>query len=262
MIQATLISLVDKTSFQLQAVPVKKGVYSIEYIPKVRGRHHLQISVDGQPITEVPLSLSVKIHPVKLDEPVVKIGRFRASRHTAFLSSEELVVTDKEEDVVFLNKKGERVRSISKSRFGFMFVWGVAVDKDDNIYVSDSNAHCVYKFSKSGEQLKRFGKYGSGPGEFNCPRGVAVAGDQVFVCDKYKYRVQVLTTELEPVTWFGSKGAGDGQFNYPVDVAVDNDGMLYVSDSNNHRVQVFTRDGQFFLLIWEERKWTNGTEWS
>ena len=42
-IQATLKSLVDQTSLQLEAVPVKKGVYSIEYIPKVRGRHHLLI---------------------------------------------------------------------------------------------------------------------------------------------------------------------------------------------------------------------------
>ena len=41
----------------------------------------------------------------------------------------------------------------------------------------------MYKFNKSGELLKRFGKKGSGLGEFSNPRGVAVAGDRVFVCD-------------------------------------------------------------------------------
>ena len=50
----TLISTADQSSHKLEAVPVNKGVYSIDYIPKVRGRHHLQISVDGQPITGAP----------------------------------------------------------------------------------------------------------------------------------------------------------------------------------------------------------------
>ena len=72
-IQASLKSLVDQTYLQLKAVPMKKGVYSIEYIPNVRGRHHLLISVDGQPITGSPFSVSVRIPLTKLDKPVRKI---------------------------------------------------------------------------------------------------------------------------------------------------------------------------------------------
>ena len=60
---------------------------------------------------------------------------------------------------------------ISKSKYGFRSVCGVAVDKDDNIYVSDSINNCLYKFNKSRELLKRFGKKGSGPGKFDRPRG-------------------------------------------------------------------------------------------
>ena len=78
-IQSTLKSLVDQTSLQLEAVPVKKGVYSIEYISKVRGRHNLQISVDGRPITGSPFSVSVKIPPTKLDKSVRKILGFALS---------------------------------------------------------------------------------------------------------------------------------------------------------------------------------------
>ena len=244
-ITATLESLVDQTSLQLEAVPVKKGVYAIEYIPKVRGRHHLQISVDGQPITGSPFSVFVRIHPTKLDKPVRKIGKFSVSQYMAFLSSEEMVVANGKEGFVILNKKGERVRSISTAQLSWKFIWGVAVDEDDNIYISDSDGFCLCKFNKSGELLKRFGDFGNGPGKFNWPRGLAVAGGQVFVCDCYNNRIQILSTKLEPVKQFGSKGAGEGQFNHPEGIAVDSEGMLYVADNGNHRVQVFTRDGQF-----------------
>ena len=248
MIQATLKSLVDETSLQLEAVPVKKGVYSIEYIPRVRGRHHLLISVDGQSITGSPFSVFVRMPPTKLDKPVREIRNIDPC-YLTINSSEEIIVSDYKKDIMILNKKGERLRSISKSKYGFRSAWGVAVDKDDNIYVSDLFSNCVYKFNKSGELLKRFGKKGSGPGEFSCPRGVKVADDQVFVCDDDNHRVQVLTTELEPVKQFGSRGTGDGQLNGPTSIAVDREGMLYVSDWGNHRVQVFTGDGHFVRLF-------------
>ena len=243
-IQASLKSLVDQTSLQLEAVPVKKGVYSIEYIPKVRGRHHLLISVDGRPITGSPFSVSVRITPTKLDRPVRKIQGIDPWFLTVN-SSNEVIVSDDGQDVVIMNKQGERLRSISKTQHGLSSFFGVAVDKDDNIYVSDYGNNCVYKFDKNGELLKRVGKKGSGPGEFYSPRGVAVADDRVFVCDCDNHRIQVLTRELQPVKQFGSQGSGDGGFNYPRSIAVDSEGMLYVSDYDNHCVQVFTRNGQF-----------------
>ena len=154
-------------------------------------------------------------------------------------------MSDNCRDVVIMDNQGERLRSISKTQHGLISVRGVAVDKDDNIYVSDSGNDCVYKFNKNGELLERVGKKGSGPGEFNYPQGVAVAGDHVFVCDCYNHRIQVLTRELQPVKQFGSQGSGDGQFNEPDSIAVDSEGMLYVADYGNHRVQLFTRNGQF-----------------
>ena len=96
LIQATLKSLVDQTSLQLEAVPVKKGVYSIEYIPKVRGRHHLLISVDGQPITGSPFSVFVRMPPTKLDKPAREIRNIDPW-YLAINSSEEIIVSDDEQ---------------------------------------------------------------------------------------------------------------------------------------------------------------------
>ena len=246
--QAVLKSLVDQSTQQLQAMPVRGGVYSVEYTPRVRGRHHLLISVDDQPIPGSPFSVFVKIPPTKLDKPVKEIRGMHDPAYMAFNSSDELIVTDFLGDVLVFDKKGKQIRSISISKHGFGSISGVAVDKEDNIYVCDTDKHCVYKFNKRGDLLKRFGTKGNGPKELNWPQGIAVACDQVFVCDLNNHRVQVLTTELELIKQIGSFGTGNGHFNSPEDVAVDSQ-MMYVSDCCNHRVQVLTMDGRFIRSI-------------
>src|SRR5690606_677177 len=51
---------------------------------------------------------------------------------------------------------------------------------------------------------------------------------------------------------WGTEGTGDGQFAFPSDVAVAPDGTIYVTDSNNARVQYFTADRRF-LGTWGRR---------
>jgi DNA-binding beta-propeller fold protein YncE len=51
------------------------------------------------------------------------------------------------------------------------------------------------------------------------------------------------------VTKWGTEGNGNGQFKYPTDIAVDN-GSVYVTDGDNHRVQKFTSSGEF-LTQWQ-----------
>lgn len=46
------------------------------------------------------------------------------------------------------------------------------------------------------------------------------------------------------LTW-GGYGSGAGQFNGTADVGVGPNGLVYVLDGGNHRVQVFDRDGTF-----------------
>lgn len=45
---------------------------------------------------------------------------------------------------------------------------------------------------------------------------------------------------------FGSSGNGNGQFDFPQSVAINRTlGLIYVSDTNNHRIQVFTLNGTY-----------------
>ena len=46
---------------------------------------------------------------------------------------------------------------------------------------------------------------------------------------------------------WGTAGSGDGEFQNPQDVAIDSLGNLYVTDTNNHRIQKFDNNGQFII---------------
>ena len=52
---------------------------------------------------------------------------------------------------------------------------------------------------------------------------------------------------------FGSRESAEGKFKRPFDVAIDSQGMVYVAENLNHRVQKFTPDGKFVMVIGEHR---------
>ena len=73
----------------------------------------------------------------------------------------------------------KRLHSIKKSQHGFQELYGVAVDDNDNIYVTDSSSQRVFKFNKNGTQIKVVK-----PAVNNTDlSGIVVSGDQVIVAD-------------------------------------------------------------------------------
>ena len=135
----------------------------------------------------------------------------------------------------------------------FMGPWGIAIDSVGDVYVTDAGNHRIQVFRNDGTFVRAWGTKGKATGQFTQPGGLAV-DDQghVFVSD-LNDRVQVFTTDGTFVRAWGSRGNGDGQFtqpSFPGDtgpsgIVVNRQGEVYVADSWNSRVQVFTREGQF-----------------
>ena len=52
---------------------------------------------------------------------------------------------------------------------------------------------------------------------------------------------------------FGSQDSGKGQFKCPSDVDFDADDNVYIVDTNNHRIQVFSPQEQYLRAIGQKR---------
>jgi DNA-binding beta-propeller fold protein YncE len=98
-----------------------------------------------------------------------------------------------------------------------------------------SNEKAEYEICTTGCKA---GVAGSGNGQFNAPRGVAVtpAGD-VWVVDDSNNRVEEFNDKDEYMSKFGSVGTGNGQLDEPKGIVVTASGNVLVDNSVNDRVQ-------------------------
>ena len=100
--------------------------------------------------------------------------------------------------------------------------------------------------SPTAPRLMFEGGAGAAPGQFNGPRGIAVApSGEVLVADSGNHRIQRFGPDG---TWrgsFGGQGTQPGRFNAPNGVAVGPDGRVYVADTTNHRLQEFDASLRF-----------------
>lgn len=144
----------------------------------------------------------------------------------------------------------------------FMRPMGVAIgDEPENlrtVYVADTENHRIQKFTLDWLyeppifkiiSVIEWGGFGSGPGQFISPHGIAVYRDLVFVADEGNCRIQVFNNFGEYLYEWGEPGEGPGQFVSVWGIAVSPDWSLnplvYVTDPLSGRVLVFTIEGEF-----------------
>ncbi|TAJ99598.1 MAG: hypothetical protein EPO36_11085 [Chloroflexota bacterium] len=129
---------------------------------------------------------------------------------------------------------------------GLLFPNGVAVDGNGRVYVTDSNNGRLLVFAADGSLLSKIGR-GAGVANLGLPRGVAIDDQgRVFVVDSSGQGVLVYAAlasgDEQPAHrgFFGGHGIANGQFAFPMGVAVDTHGRVYVADTANDRIQVWS----------------------
>jgi len=116
----------------------------------------------------------------------------------------------------------------------------VAVDKEGNVYVSDTMNNRVQIFDADGMFISMFGKAGDGPGDFARPKGISIDSDgHIWVADAFQNRVQIFDREGHLLAFFGTGGSLPGQFGVPSGVYVDRLNRVFVTEQLEGRLQVF-----------------------
>ncbi len=115
----------------------------------------------------------------------------------------------------------------------------VAVGKDGEIYVADGYGNSrIVKFDRDGKYLKEWGKYGSGPGEFNLPHSVVVDGEgRVYVGDRENKRIQIFDAEGT----FLREWTGIG---YPYGLLITPDQHVWMADGGFDRIVELDENGK------------------
>jgi DNA-binding beta-propeller fold protein YncE len=143
---------------------------------------------------------------------------------------------------------GDRVKAFSASTGTELWsvssnaVHGVAVDAaNDRMYtVSPARDRIdVYRLSTR-SLLTSYGSGGTSTGRFSSPWDIELSQGVLYVSDVARNKVIAYSTSGSFQGEFGSTGNGPGQFRGPSGLDVDAQGRLYVADSSNYRVQVFS----------------------
>ncbi|NDJ75662.1 MAG: TIGR03663 family protein [Chloroflexi bacterium] len=169
------------------------------------------------------------------------------------------VVTARAEDV-YRELPPERVLGAGT---GLNSPRGIAVGDDGTIYIADTHNHRIVVLNNAGEIINSFAQGGPflndmenhkevpPPGQVREPWGLDIGPDgNIYVADTWGGRVQVFTPDGELVRWWEHAGVSpregvDPGFYGPRDIAIGPDGLVYVADTGNKRISVYTMDGTF-----------------
>lgn len=166
-----------------------------------------------------------------------------------------------EHPVIVFERDGTFVTSWGEGEFNRAH--GIHIGPDDTVYLTDDLDHTVHKYTTDGKRLGTLGESGNpsdtgvenmdyrtikhGAGPFNQPTNIALTPDgEMYVTDGYgNARVHKFSATGDLLFSWGEPGNGPAEFNLPHGIAIDSQGVVYVADRENDRLQLFEPDGRF-----------------
>ena len=127
----------------------------------------------------------------------------------------------------------------------FKSPYGIALDPEHRIYVSDAADYCIKVFDRSGKFLLKFGKPGSGGDHFNYPQGLFIDAGFIYVMDSNNGRIAIFNLEGRFISSIGTIGGYPEAFYTPKGIFVND--KIYACNTRNHFISVW--DKQTHRLI-------------
>jgi hypothetical protein len=95
-----------------------------------------------------------------------------------------------------------RIGSLDDPDMGFTRIGAVAVDRDANVYVIEPAEREIRVYDPQGLLIRRIGRQGSGPGEFETPTAFGIIGDTLWTNDIRNRRITLFTRDGALITSF------------------------------------------------------------
>jgi DNA-binding beta-propeller fold protein YncE len=171
-------------------------------------------------------------------------GRFQKPRVMAISPADEIYIIDKTARIQVFNLAGEFLRGWKTPEGANGKPTGASIDPvTGNLLVADTHYFRFLTYTPDGELLfdKTIGGVnGSEPGQFGWVTDIARAPDGTLYLAEYGEfdRIYKYSSDGQYIDRFGEHGDGPLQFSRPQTLAVDDDGLLWISDACNHRIQV------------------------
>jgi DNA-binding beta-propeller fold protein YncE len=157
-----------------------------------------------------------------------------------------------EHPVIVFDRDGRFLRSWGEGGV-FRRAHGITVGPDDSLWLTDDLHHTIRQFSADGKLLLTIGNpdeastlHGGKP--FHRPTHVALCPrtGNVYISDGYgNSHVHKFDPKGRHLVTWGGPGTDPGQFNIPHNIATDSEGLVYVADRENSRVQIFDANGRY-----------------
>ena len=145
----------------------------------------------------------------------------------------------KKEPVLAVGKRGRNDNEL-------YYASGLALDEVNQlIYIADRRNSRIQVVSFEGKFLRRFGQ-----DILKLPDAISVTEDNVFVTDSNLHALlQFRKKDCKLVRRTGTEGSGEGQLDRPRGLCSDYNGDVYVAESDNNRVSVFSKQLQFMKCL-------------
>lgn len=177
-----------------------------------------------------------------LDKPmdVAKIGSF-------------IYVTDtNHKQVQAFDNSGSAIFQFGKEGSGngeFKFPYGIAGDKNGNVYVADLYNGNISIFNEKGKFIKYFEEQDKKAKSIQAPAGIRIFDEKLYVTDIKSSKLVVFSLDGKKLLEI-AKGINDKDLlNAPNGVTADKNENIYISDSGNQRVLVYDKKGKYIRTV-------------
>jgi YVTN family beta-propeller protein len=125
------------------------------------------------------------------------------------------------------SKTDVKMRSIGELPAGeFSLISDLALDEQNNVYVTDKAAGRITLFDQTGKFIKTIGRMGDNIDEFVRPKGIAIDKEnRIWIVDASTEVAKIYNQQGQLLLFFGLSGNEPGMMNLPAKIVLDYDNV-------------------------------------